>query len=82
MILRNRVGAPYKHQMNSNKPRSQFEFRSGWPFWTAMSSMGVLYLAFVMWMVLADFRFASWTDIWDALQDPRVRFSISLSLQE
>jgi molybdate transport system permease protein len=51
-----------------------------WLFWSNLCGFGVLYLILIVAMVVADFRFASWTDIRTSLSDPRVRFSISLSL--
>lgn len=49
-------------------------------FWSSMSGIGLLYLALIVSMVAADFRFASWDDIATSLSDPRVQFSIWLSL--
>lgn len=45
-----------------------------------MAGFGLLYLALIVSMIVADFRFASWKDIQESLVDPRVRFSIWLSL--
>jgi molybdate transport system permease protein len=49
-------------------------------FWSTLSAFGLLYLMLIVSMVVADFRFANWGDIRTLLGDPRVRFSISLSL--
>ena len=45
-----------------------------------MSMSGVAYLVLIIAMVCVDFRFASWQDISSSLADPRVQFSISLSV--
>lgn len=39
-----------------------------------------MYIALIIAMILADFRFTSWADLSELLADPRVRFSIWLSL--
>lgn len=49
-------------------------------FWAGLSTFGALYLLLVMAMVAADLQFARISDIQQALADPRVRFSIALSL--
>ena len=49
-------------------------------FWTAMSVLGILYLALIVAMLFADFRFASWLDFAELLSDENVRYSIWLSL--
>ena len=49
-------------------------------FWTAMSVLGVLYLALIIAMLFADVGFASWSDFEQLLNDENVRFSIWLSL--
>ena len=45
-----------------------------------MSVFGVFYLALIIALLVADFRFANWSDMSSLLSDPRVRFSIWLSL--
>ena len=49
-------------------------------FWLVMSGMGFIYLFLIVAMLVADFRFADWSDFKSLLGDERVRFSISLSL--
>lgn len=49
-------------------------------FWPAMSGLGLLYLGLIVAMLVADFRFASWSDIVESLSDRRVQYSIRLSL--
>ncbi|MFK7768991.1 MAG: ABC transporter permease [Mariniblastus sp.] len=51
-----------------------------WLFWSTLSLFGLLYLALIVSMVVADFQFASWSDIQESLSDDRVRYSIGLSL--
>ena len=41
---------------------------------------GLLYSVLIISMIVADFRFANWSDIQESLADPRVRYSIWLSL--
>ena len=45
-----------------------------------MSVFGLLYLTLIVSMIVADFGFTSWSDIRESLSDPRVQFSIWLSL--
>ena len=45
-----------------------------------MSTFGFLYVALVIAMLVADFRFASWSDVRELLGDERVQYSIWLSL--
>jgi molybdate transport system permease protein len=45
-----------------------------------MSAFGLLYVAFIVAMITADFRFANWQDIQASLADKQVQFSIYLSL--
>ncbi len=45
-----------------------------------MSTFGLLYLALIVSMLVADFQFVSFEDIRMAVQDERVAFSIQLSL--
>lgn len=45
-----------------------------------MSAFGLLYVAFIVAMIAADFRFANWRDIQASLSDNQVQFSIYLSL--
>ena len=45
-----------------------------------MSFFGVFYLALIIAMLVADFRFTNWSDMSSLLSDARVRFSIWLSL--
>lgn len=59
---------------------SQHRKNRNWFFWSAMSAFGLLYIVLVVSMIVADLRFASWTDISESLADERVRFSIWLSL--
>lgn len=49
-------------------------------FWLAMSSLGFAYLVLIIAMLVADLRFADWEDFQELLSDPRVRYSIWLSL--
>jgi molybdate transport system permease protein len=62
------------------KPIRRRGVRSRSLFWGAMSTFGLLYLLLVVAMVVADLQFASVQDIRNAIADPRVRFSIALSL--
>jgi molybdate transport system permease protein len=68
--------------MSEIKPKSIRQSRSQWDglFWTTMSFFGVLYLALIIAMLVADFRFTNWSDMSSLLSDARVRFSIWLSL--
>ncbi|QEG24932.1 Sulfate transport system permease protein CysW [Mariniblastus fucicola] len=45
-----------------------------------MSLLGGLYIALIVAMLLADFRFADWSDFRELLGDEKVRYSIWLSL--
>ena len=45
-----------------------------------MSGFGALYLLLIVSMIVADFRFASFSDIRESLADERIQFSIGLSL--
>ena len=45
-----------------------------------MSGMGLIYLLLIIAMLMADFRFAQWSDFRSLLGDERVRYSIWLSL--
>ena len=45
-----------------------------------MSVFGVLYLALVVAMLVADFKFSTWSDFRELLNDEKVRYSIWLSL--
>ena len=45
-----------------------------------MSAFGLLYLALIVCMIFADFRFVSWAEMGEALADERVQYSIWLSL--
>lgn len=66
---------------DSNSPDSRTPPRNlNWLFWSTMGGFGLAYLILIIAMVAADFRFASWQDIQSSLADPRVRFSIWLSL--
>lgn len=49
-------------------------------FWFAMSMIGGIYLALIVAMLVADFRFAGWADVRELLLDERVQYSIWLSL--
>lgn len=67
---------------NPSNPISHQKPPGNWNglFWSCMSGIGLLYLGLIVAMVAADFRFATWNDIVTALADPRVQFSIGLSL--
>ncbi len=45
-----------------------------------MSAFGFLYLLLIVAMLTADFRYASWSDIYQSLADPKVQYSLRLSL--
>lgn len=45
-----------------------------------MSALGLVYLLLIVSMLAADFQFANWDDLRSQLNDPRVRYSINLSL--
>lgn len=45
-----------------------------------MSALGAIYIALILAMLVADFRFAGWADVRELLADERVRYSIWLSL--
>ncbi len=49
-------------------------------FWVAMSMLGVLYIALIVAMLVADFRFVRWSDFKELLDEEEVRYSICLSL--
>ena len=49
-------------------------------FWVFMSFLGGLYIALIISMLVADFRFASWSDIRKLIADSRVQYSLWLSL--
>ncbi|MDA7859431.1 hypothetical protein N9B05_06365, partial [Mariniblastus sp.] len=68
--------------MSQIKPKSIRQVRAQWDglFWTTMSVFGVFYLALIIAMLVADFRFTNWSDMTSLLSDARVRFSIWLSL--
>ena len=65
---------------NSFEQRARLIRRSSWTFWSAMSMAGLVYLILIVAMICVDFQFASWQDFTAALSDPRVQFSIWLSV--
>ncbi len=67
--------------MKSEKlPSRRFRSYQDWLFWSAASSFGFVYLALIIAMIAADFRFANFDDLKASLSDERVQFSIGLSL--
>ena len=68
--------------MNQDETDSNPDLPPHWNglFWTLMCTFGGMYIALIIAMILADFRFTSWSDLSELLADPRVRFSIWLSL--
>ncbi|MFT5303577.1 MAG: molybdate transport system permease protein [Mariniblastus sp.] len=72
--------------MNSDSSRSRNRVSPktpgswNWLFWSAMISLGLLYIALIIAMVAADFQFATWADLRQSLADERVQYSIWLSL--
>ena len=67
---------------NHRDDNSNLQARKNWNrfFWSAMSAFGLLYLLLIVAMIAADFRYASWGDIYQSLSDERVQYSIRLSL--
>jgi molybdate transport system permease protein len=51
-----------------------------WPFFLGLSVIGLLYVALIMAMVLADAAFTSPHNLWRALASPEIRYAIRLSL--
>lgn len=49
-------------------------------FWSAMMACGLAYLVLIVAMLLADFQYTNLVDLQQTLADPRVQFSIWLSL--
>ncbi len=65
----------HEPQQESQPPKNRNRF-----FWAAMSASGILYLALIIGMIAADFRYVTWIDIQASLADPNIQFSIWLSL--
>lgn len=75
---RNPIAEPMDNEdLNSNwkSPRTRNRF-----FWSSMSVFGLMYLLLIVSMLLADFRYASWDNIWQSLSDPAVQYSLRLSM--
>ena len=49
-------------------------------FWLVFSTFGLAYLALVVALLVSDFQYASLSDISELLRDPRVKYSVYLSL--
>lgn len=50
------------------------------PFFAAMAAIGTAYVALILAMLWADWRFTSLAEVAGVLQDPAIRFSVALSL--
>lgn len=64
----------------TGKPSREHRVASDKPFLLGLCLLGGSYIVILVWMVLADLFFTDAESIWAAINEPRIRFSIMLSL--